>query len=109
MVLYSLFLHHNDIWDKSCLTFLYILKLYLYSSLTEGACLKVMLQSGKYDLVHEFFEKMKRSGVALKALTYKGTIIHAYLFHIFLYNVLLLCYLLLFSSGESFLGRRQSQ
>lgn len=30
-----------------------------------------MLQSGKYDLVHKFFWKMKRSGQALKALTYK--------------------------------------
>lgn len=30
-----------------------------------------MLQSGKYDLVYQFFGKMKRSGEALKALTYK--------------------------------------
>lgn len=30
-----------------------------------------MLQSGKFDLVHEFFGKMKRSGEALKALSYK--------------------------------------
>ncbi|XP_021908248.1 pentatricopeptide repeat-containing protein At5g67570, chloroplastic, partial [Carica papaya] len=31
----------------------------------------VMLESGKYDLVHEFFRKMKRAGEAPKALTYK--------------------------------------
>lgn len=37
--------------------------------------LKVMLKAGKYDLVHGIFEKMKRSGDALKALTYKGSII----------------------------------
>lgn len=34
--------------------------------------LKVMLQSGKYELVHEFFRKMKRSGEAPRATTYKG-------------------------------------
>lgn len=36
-----------------------------------GLAMEVMLQSGKYDLVHEFFGKMKRSGEALKALSYK--------------------------------------
>ncbi|CAN4083032.1 unnamed protein product [Withania somnifera] len=36
-----------------------------------GLAMEVMLQSGKYDLVHEFFRKMKRSGEALKALSYK--------------------------------------
>ncbi|XP_058114341.1 pentatricopeptide repeat-containing protein At5g67570, chloroplastic-like isoform X2 [Magnolia sinica] len=30
-----------------------------------------MLRSGKYDLVHKFFGKMRRSGLALKAITYK--------------------------------------
>ncbi|KAK8482327.1 hypothetical protein V6N13_123978 [Hibiscus sabdariffa] len=38
---------------------------------TYGLAMEVMLQSGKYDLVHEFFRKMKRSGEAPKALTYK--------------------------------------
>nr|GMC62709.1 pentatricopeptide repeat-containing protein At5g67570, chloroplastic [Ipomoea batatas] len=38
---------------------------------TYGLAMEVMLQSGKYDLVHEFFEKMKRSGNAVKAITYK--------------------------------------
>lgn len=33
-----------------------------------------MLQSGKYDLVHELFRKMKKSGEAPKALTYKGSL-----------------------------------
>lgn len=33
---------------------------------------KVMQKSGKYDVVHELFQKMKRSGEAVKALTYKG-------------------------------------
>ncbi|KAL3346339.1 hypothetical protein AABB24_024999 [Solanum stoloniferum] len=36
-----------------------------------GLAMEVMLQSGKYELVHEFFGKMKRSGEALKALSYK--------------------------------------
>nr|XP_025885489.1 pentatricopeptide repeat-containing protein At5g67570, chloroplastic isoform X1 [Solanum lycopersicum] len=36
-----------------------------------GLAMEVMLQSGKYDLVHEFFGKMKKSGEALKALSYK--------------------------------------
>ncbi|CAN4079793.1 unnamed protein product [Withania somnifera] len=36
-----------------------------------GLAMEVMLQSGKYDLVHEFFGKMKRSGEALKAHSYK--------------------------------------
>nr|XP_016461513.1 PREDICTED: pentatricopeptide repeat-containing protein At5g67570, chloroplastic-like [Nicotiana tabacum] len=36
-----------------------------------GLAMEVMLQSGKFDLVHEFFGKMKRSGEALKALSYK--------------------------------------
>jgi pentatricopeptide repeat protein len=31
-----------------------------------------MLKSGKYDLVHEYFRKMKKSGEAPKALTYRG-------------------------------------
>lgn len=34
-----------------------------------------MLQSGKYELVYEYFGKMKRSGEAIKALTYKGTFV----------------------------------
>lgn len=50
---------------------LIILKACLHSSLTGSACYKVMLQSGKYDLVHELFEKMRRSGEVPKALTYK--------------------------------------
>lgn len=49
------------------------LKACLYSSLIGGACYKVMLESGNYDLVHEFFGKMKRSGEVPKALTYKGS------------------------------------
>ncbi|KAG8384268.1 hypothetical protein BUALT_Bualt04G0100700 [Buddleja alternifolia] len=36
-----------------------------------GLAMEVMLNSGKYDLVHDFFGKMKRNGEALKALTYK--------------------------------------
>ncbi|KAL2522495.1 Pentatricopeptide repeat-containing protein [Forsythia ovata] len=36
---------------------------------TYGLAMEVMLQSGKYDLVHEFYGKMKRSGEALKAVT----------------------------------------
>lgn len=43
--------------------------------LTGGSYLKVMLKAGKYDLVHEFFGKMKKNGAALKALTYKGSTI----------------------------------
>lgn len=31
-----------------------------------------MLKSGKFDLVHEIFGKMERSGVIPNALTYKG-------------------------------------
>lgn len=38
---------------------------------TFGLAMEVMLQSKKYDLVHEYFWKMKRSGEAIKALTYK--------------------------------------
>jgi len=52
-----------------------ILKAILYSSLTGGACYKVMLESGNYDLVCEFFGKMERSGEVLKTLTYKGSIL----------------------------------
>lgn len=52
---------------------LFVLKLQLYLSLIGCACYcKVMLQSGKYDLVHELFRKMKKSGEAPKALNYKG-------------------------------------
>ncbi|KAM7507202.1 hypothetical protein LguiA_017655 [Lonicera macranthoides] len=36
-----------------------------------GLAMEVMLKCGKYDLVHEYFEKMKRSGEAPKALTFK--------------------------------------
>ncbi|KAL6013039.1 hypothetical protein ACLOJK_003529 [Asimina triloba] len=36
--------------------------------LTGSACWKVMLKSGKYDLVHKFFEKMKRKGVYWEVL-----------------------------------------
>ncbi|CAI0405534.1 unnamed protein product [Linum tenue] len=38
---------------------------------TYGLAMEVMLRCGKYDLVHEFFNKMNRSGQAPKALTYK--------------------------------------
>ncbi|KAK1300941.1 Pentatricopeptide repeat-containing protein [Acorus calamus] len=38
---------------------------------TYGLAMEVMLKSAKYDLVHKFFGKMRRSGLALKALTYK--------------------------------------
>ncbi|OMP01796.1 hypothetical protein COLO4_11581 [Corchorus olitorius] len=38
---------------------------------TYGLAMEVMLQSGKYELVHEFFRKMKRSGEAQRALTYR--------------------------------------
>jgi hypothetical protein len=48
------------------------LELYLYASLTGDASCKVMLLSGKYKSVHEYFRKMKKSGESLKALTYKG-------------------------------------
>ncbi|KAG6398188.1 hypothetical protein SASPL_139643 [Salvia splendens] len=37
-----------------------------------GLAMEVMLKSGKYDLVHGIFEKMKRKGESLKALTYKA-------------------------------------
>nr|UPT48510.1 pentatricopeptide repeat protein AaPPR205 [Agave angustifolia] len=30
-----------------------------------------MLKAGKYDLVHKYFETMRRGGLATKALTYK--------------------------------------
>ena len=62
------------------LQILFILKLYFYSSLTGGAYWKVMLQSGKYDLVHEFFRKMKRSEEALRALTYRGSFIYLFIY-----------------------------
>ena len=54
----------------------------LYSSLTGGACYKVMLESGNYDLVHEFFGKMKRSGEVQKPLLIK----------VVLYFVGIICY-----------------
>lgn len=38
---------------------------------TYGLAMEVMLQCGKYDLVHDLFRKMKRSGEALSAITYK--------------------------------------
>lgn len=37
-----------------------------------------MLKSGKYDLVHKFFGKMMRSGLATKALAYKGSVTWAF-------------------------------
>ena len=58
------------------------LKACLYSSLTGGACYKVMLESGNYDLVHEFFGKMKRSGEVQKPLLIK----------VVLYFVGIICY-----------------
>lgn len=38
--------------------------------------LQVMLESGKYDRVYEFFRKMKSSGEAPKAITYKGSYLY---------------------------------
>ncbi|EFH42956.1 EMB1408 [Arabidopsis lyrata subsp. lyrata] len=38
---------------------------------TYGLAMEVMLESGKYDRVHDFFRKMKSSGEAPKAITYK--------------------------------------
>jgi len=62
---------------KGChLRILLPLKACLYSSLTGDACYKVMLQSGNYDLVHELFEKMRRSGEVPEALTYKGSVLN---------------------------------
>lgn len=42
-----------------------------------GLAMEVMLQSGKYDLVHKYFDKMRKMGEATKALTYK-VIVRAY-------------------------------
>ncbi|KAL2322842.1 hypothetical protein Fmac_027221 [Flemingia macrophylla] len=47
------------------------LKACLYSSFTCGACYKVMMECGNYDLVREFFGKMKRSGEVPKLLLIK--------------------------------------
>lgn len=33
-----------------------------------------MLNAGKYEFVHRFFEKMQKGGLTPKALTYKGII-----------------------------------
>ncbi|KAI3972756.1 hypothetical protein MKX01_019414 [Papaver californicum] len=38
---------------------------------TYGLAMEVMLKSGKYDLVHDLFGKMRRNGAAPKAITYK--------------------------------------
>ncbi|XAR51373.1 hypothetical protein NMG60_11005985 [Bertholletia excelsa] len=38
---------------------------------TYGLAMEVMLQSGKFDLVHKLYGKMRRSGQAPKALTYR--------------------------------------
>ncbi|KAG6663093.1 hypothetical protein CIPAW_02G002000 [Carya illinoinensis] len=38
---------------------------------TYGLAMEVMLQSGKYGLVHEYFRKMKKTGETPKAITYK--------------------------------------
>ncbi|XP_030538973.1 pentatricopeptide repeat-containing protein At5g67570, chloroplastic [Rhodamnia argentea] len=38
---------------------------------TYGLAMEVMLQCGKYDLVHDLFRKMKRSREALRAISYK--------------------------------------
>ncbi|VYS71724.1 unnamed protein product [Arabidopsis thaliana] len=38
---------------------------------TYGLAMEVMLESGKFDRVHDFFRKMKSSGEAPKAITYK--------------------------------------
>lgn len=46
--------------------------IFVFDSNIRCLLLKVMLQSGKYDLVHELFRKMKNSGEAPKALNYKG-------------------------------------
>lgn len=40
---------------------------------------KVMLESGKYDLVHELFTKMLKSGQATKSLTYKGSLFSSFI------------------------------
>lgn len=60
---------------------------------------KVMLQSGKYDLVHELFRKMKKSGEAPKALNYKGIlfVLHAilrWMYHLSLRHIIILQLLL---------------
>ncbi|XP_074308860.1 pentatricopeptide repeat-containing protein At5g67570, chloroplastic isoform X1 [Silene latifolia] len=41
------------------------------NSATYGLAMEVMLQSSKYDLVHQLFEKMKRNSKSPNALTYK--------------------------------------
>lgn len=64
------FLLGKNITDPS---YSFFLKSYLQLSLTGSACWKVMLESRKFNLVHEIFRKMKKSGVAPKALTYKGS------------------------------------
>ncbi|CAM9003429.1 unnamed protein product [Rhodiola kirilowii] len=38
---------------------------------TYGLAMEVMLQSKKYELVHDYFQKMRKSGEAPKALSYK--------------------------------------
>lgn len=45
----------------------------LVNLFTKICLLQVMLEAGKYDRVYEFFRKMKSSGEAPKAITYKGS------------------------------------
>jgi len=44
------------------------------SSATYGLAMEVMLSSGKFDLVHKFFEKMEKAGLTPNGSTYKALV-----------------------------------
>ena len=100
----------NPVNKRLSLSDVITLKACLYSSLTGGACYKVMLQSGNYDHVHELFGKMRRSGEVPKALTYRGNFFASFLSFItdIIWQLIDLIYILfhLLSVGDNFLEGR---
>ncbi|KAL9319719.1 hypothetical protein ACSQ67_011558 [Phaseolus vulgaris] len=70
------FMHRKKFWNPALEPELVIYNVVLNACVPSkqwkgGACYKVMLESGNYDLVCEFFGKMERSGEVRKPLTYK--------------------------------------
>lgn len=64
-----------------------------------------MLNAGKYEFVHRFFEKMKKGGITPQALTYKGIIAIRFSDYTLVFNFLI-NFEQIYSFSESLLARR---
>lgn len=75
---------YNDIYSQSDLLYFFLVYQIILRFTLCYMFLQVMLACEKYDLVHEFFQKMRKSFIP-NSLTYKGMlicVIYSCIFHV---------------------------